>query len=339
MSRVPPHLEQQTKCQDCTALMSMAAAIHYDDDPFRDAHLPPPPEPQCGCCTWPGVGCDSEGRITRVQWDDMELAGVLAESDLTSLQWLGVLSLAGNPGIRGPFPVAAIGSLAKLTALNLASTSMTLADDDATLVRIGPLVTQCTLPPTIHGLPPPCTNSPNSILQQEDAPNPLPWDWTPQTIAILAASGVVALSIIVIAVAWACWQANKAEHFERRVALLADMHGAVEVPFNSPLAEAAAAADQVARLSLPRPPHESMTRRPSVSTVVQTDWTAMDRTVVIARRQSMFPVLLSPNNRSGPMLPPPRARSVVVHGGRVRWSRSSAATSGSEATLMPTDPP
>lgn len=57
-----------------------------------------------GYCKWNGVmGCTSEGRVTKLVLEYMNLNGTFAENSLNKLDQLRVLSLKGN-SLRGPIP-------------------------------------------------------------------------------------------------------------------------------------------------------------------------------------------------------------------------------------------
>ncbi|XP_019187054.1 PREDICTED: receptor-like protein 12 [Ipomoea nil] len=77
---------------------------------------------QCGeCCVWPGVECDTSGRVTGLILDNETITGGIENSRaLLSLQYLERLNLAFNSFNSIPIPVQ-IYKLTNLTYLNLSN--------------------------------------------------------------------------------------------------------------------------------------------------------------------------------------------------------------------------
>uniref|UniRef100_A0A5B7C6L6 non-specific serine/threonine protein kinase n=1 Tax=Davidia involucrata TaxID=16924 RepID=A0A5B7C6L6_DAVIN len=103
-----------------TTIFSLFHLSSADDDGTTDADvmaklaksLSPRPSGWSGskCCKWPGVDCDSSGRVTSINLASKYLSGELP-SDLNQLSHLKSLSLSRNH-LSGPLP-----SLANLTSL------------------------------------------------------------------------------------------------------------------------------------------------------------------------------------------------------------------------------
>ncbi|CAO2175845.1 unnamed protein product [Urochloa humidicola] len=75
-----------------------------------------------GVCTWPGVSCDGEGRVTAFSAAGMGLAGAIPEDTVGKLAHLRVLDLSGNRLTALPNDLWELG--ASLRALNLSGNAI-----------------------------------------------------------------------------------------------------------------------------------------------------------------------------------------------------------------------
>lgn len=75
-----------------------------------------------GVCSWPGVSCDSEGRVVAFVAAGMDLAGAIPEDTVGKLARLQVLDLSGNHLTALPNDLWELG--ASLSALNLSGNAI-----------------------------------------------------------------------------------------------------------------------------------------------------------------------------------------------------------------------